>query len=207
MARHDLEQKLMRRLVDGLAGWATYYQACGAGRHYEEHLFYQHIEQIAVGRRWRVSLQHALVGSLPVRRSPPSSVDFVISRKLGEAGSRAGLVFLEVKYLRGTNPSQDLKQLRQDIDKLRALNPQGLINNQRILQCGDPAKFILIFAQQAGLDAIASLRPRVNGNIASMIVKARSCNHRNVYRASMQTYLRDSLEWVTIAIGEPYWPR
>lgn len=43
------------------------------------------------------------------KRSPP-----------GEAGSHAGLLFVEVKYLRGDHPSQNLGQLHKDITKLRA---------------------------------------------------------------------------------------
>ena len=144
MAKHDLERQLMRRLVDGLAGWAAYYQACGVGRHYDEHLFYQHIEAIASGRGWKVKQPHPLIGS--GGRGAPSTVDFVISRKSGEAGSRAGLLFVEVKYLRGNNPSQDLEQLRKDIAKLRGLEASAFQRNQRIAQCGPPARFLLICA-------------------------------------------------------------
>lgn len=204
MAKLDLEQQLMRRLVDGLAGWAAYYQACGAGRHYDEHLFYPHIEAIASGRGWKVTQQHKLIGK--GGRGAPSSVDFVISRKAGEAGSRAGLIFIEVKYLRGDNPSQDLEQLRKDIRKLRGLESTALQHNQRIIQCGSPARFLLICAQEAGLDAIGSCRSQTNGAIANLITKARTGNHRNIYRASMQTYLRENLEWVVIAVGERRWP-
>jgi hypothetical protein len=80
-------------------------------------------------------------------RGAPSTVDFVISRKAGEAGSRAGLLFVEVKYLRGDSPSQDLDQLRKDIQKLRGLEPSAFQHNQRIVQCGPPARFMLICAQ------------------------------------------------------------
>lgn len=204
MARHDLEQKLMRRLVDGLAGWATYYQACGAGRHYNEHLFYPRIEAIAAGRGWKVNQQHPLIGS--GGRGAPSTVDFVISRKVGEAGSRAGMLFVEVKYLRGDHPSQDLEQLRKDIAKLRGLEANDFQQSQRIVQCGPPARFLLIFAQEAGLDAVGACASRRNGAIARLITKARTGNHRNIYRASMQTYLRENLEWVVMAIGEQRWP-
>jgi hypothetical protein len=204
MAKHDLEQRLMRRLVDGVAGWAAYYQACGAGRHYGEHLFYPHIEEIGRGRDWRVSQQHQLIGT--GGRGAPPSVDFIFSRLAGEAKSRAGMVFVEVKYLRGDNPSQDLEQLRRDIVKLRGLDASGLRENKRLLQCGEPARFLLICAQEAGLDAVGSCLSRANGAIAKMVGKARDGNRRNVYRASMQTYLKTSLEWVVLGIGESRWP-
>lgn len=194
----------MRRLVDGLAGWATYYQACSAGRHYDEHIFYQHIEAIAKGRGWKVDQQHALIGS--GGRGAPATVDFVISRKSGEAGSRAGLLFVEVKYLRGDNPSQDLDQLRKDIAKLRGLEAGDFQFNQRLVQCGPPARFLLICAQEAGLDAVGACASRTNGAIARLVTQARTGNHRAIYRASMQTYLREKLEWVVMAIGEPRWP-
>ena len=35
---------------------------------------------------------------------------------------------------------------------------------------------------------------------------ARIGKHRSIYRASMQTYLREKLEWVVMAIGESRWP-
>jgi hypothetical protein len=80
----------MRRLVDGMAGWATFHQACGASRHYDEHLFYQHIDALASGRQWRVSQQHRILGV--VRRGAPSTIDFVIYRESSYAGlSRASL--------------------------------------------------------------------------------------------------------------------
>jgi hypothetical protein len=204
MARHDLEQKLMRRIVDGLAGWATYYQACGAGRHYNEHLFYPHIEAIVVGRGWKVDQQPALIGS--GKRGAPSTVDFVISRKIGEARSRAGLLFVEVKYLRGDHPAQDLQQLRKDIAKLRGLEASGFQHNQHLVQFDPPARFLLIIAQEAGLEAVGACASRRNNAIARLIAKARTGNHRNIYRASMHTYLRENLEWVVVAIGEQRWP-
>lgn len=161
-----------------MAGWATYYQACGAGRHYDEHLFYPHIEAIAGGRRWKVNQQHPLIAS--GGPGAPSTVDFVISRKAGEAGSRAGLLFVEVKYLRGDHPSQDLDQLRKDIVKLRGLEAGDFQRNERIVQCGTPARFLLVFAQNAGLDAVGKCASRTHGAIARLITKARTGIHDNI---------------------------
>jgi hypothetical protein len=199
-----LERYLMRRLVDGMAGWATFYQASMANRHYDEHLFYQHIESLAAGRLWRVSQQHRILG--PMRRGAPSTIDFVIFRDSSYAETQPGLALVEVKYLRGSNPSQDLRELRRDIDKLRAVEPESLASSNQLLACGRPLRFLLIFAQEAGLDAIRDCGTRIHRDVAEMVEQARTGDHKNIYRASMGTYLNTSLEWVIIAIAEQRWP-
>lgn len=198
------ERYLMRRLVDGMAGWATFHQACGANRHYDEHLFYQHIDALASGRQWRVSQQHPVLG--PVRRGAPSTIDFVIYRDSAHADTLPGLAFVEVKYLRGTNPSQDLHELRKDIDKLRTVQPESLASSNQFLACGRPLRFLLIFAQEAGLNAVKNCKTRMHRDVAAMVEQARTGDHKNIYRASMETYLKTSLEWVVIAIAEQGWP-
>lgn len=195
----------MRRLVDGMAGWATFHQASGANRHYDEHLFYQHIASLASGRQWRVSQQHRILG--PVRRGAPSTVDFVIHRDSSHADTKPGIAIIEVKYLRGSNPSQDLRELRKDIDKLRAIEVTSLASSDQFVACGRPVRFLLIFAQEAGLDAIKGCGTRMHRDIAAMVEEAREGDHRNIYRASMGTYLKTSLEWVVLAIAEQRWPR
>lgn len=199
-----LERYLMRRLVDGMAGWATFHQASGANRHYDEHLFYQHIDSLASGRRWRVSQQHRILG--PVRRGAPSTIDFVFHRDRSYADTQPGLAFVEVKYLRGSNPSQDLRELRKDINKLRSVDSAALVSSNRLVSCGRPLRFLLIFAQEAGLDAIRDCGTRMHRDVAAMVEQAREGALKNVYRASMGTYLKTSLEWVVIAIAEQRWP-
>jgi hypothetical protein len=199
-----LERYLMRRMVDGMAAWAAFHQASGARRHYDEHLFYQHIASLASGRLWRVSQQHRIQGS--ARRGAPSTIDFVIHRESSYADTKPGLALVEVKYLRGSNPSQDLRELRKDIDKLRAVQLEHLGSSDRVLASGRPLRFLLIFAQEAGLDAIKKCGTRVHGDVATMIEQARAGNHKNIYRASMGTYLKTPYEWVVIAIAEQRWP-
>ncbi|GGN59218.1 hypothetical protein GCM10011349_39530 [Novosphingobium indicum] len=198
------ERYLMRRLVDGMAGWATFHQASGPNRHYDEHLFYQHIATLASGRDWRVSQQHRIVG--PTRRGAPSTIDFVFYRESSYAGTQPGLAFVEVKYLRGSNPSQDLRELRRDIDKLRSIGSAQIASKQGLSASGKPLRFLLIFAQEAGLDAIRDCATRTHRDVAAMIEQARTGDHKNIYRASMGTYLKTSLEWVVIAIAEQRWP-
>lgn len=193
----------MRRLVNGMAGWAAFHQSTGSSKYYDEHLFYQHIAQIAEGRRWRVNQQQALQSS---RRGAPSTIDFVFWRENGYADTRESLAFVEVKYLLGTNPSQDLRELRKDIDKLRTTDPTMLVNNQRLLYCGPAAKFLLIFAQENGLDAVENCASRLHGEIAALVGLARTGDAKNIYRSSLGTHLYTSLEWVVMAIAEKRWP-
>ena len=200
-----LERYLMSRLVDGMAGWATFHQASAANRHYDEHLFYQHIAELASGRQWRVSQQHRILGAS--RRGAPSTIDFAIYRDRSYAGTQPGLALVEVKYLRGSNPSQDLRELRKDIDKLRAADPNMLAASNRLLACGRPLRFLLVFAQEAGLDAMRDCATRTHRDVSAMVEHARTGSHKNIYRASMGTYLKTSSEWVVIAISEQRWPR
>jgi hypothetical protein len=206
MVRHELEQKLMRRLVDGLAGWATYHQACGAGRHYDEHLFYQHIERIALGRNWQVKQQQPIVGSTPAKGAP-STIDFVFFRKPGYQRSRRGLLFVEVKYLRGDHPTQDIENIRKDIDKLRGLQPASLANAPHLAQCGSPARFLLIVAQKSGLAATINLTSRDHADVVEMLRNARDDKPDLVYHAEGDAYIKDGLKWQVFAIGSARWPK
>lgn len=158
----------MRRVVDGLAGWITYYQACGTGRHYDEHVFYQHVDNLAAGRGWRVLQQEKIAGQ--GTPGAPSSVDFVIYRRPVNPASREGLLFLEVKYLRGDNPSQDLGNLWDDVTKLRPLTPSGLVCHATFTQCGPPAKFLLVVGQVGDLqNTLNPLIPAVQISAASSV--------------------------------------
>jgi hypothetical protein len=206
MARHELEQKLMRRLVDGLAGWATYHQACRAGRHYEEHLFYQHIEMIALGRNWQVKQQQPIIGSSSTKGAP-STVDFVFFRRPGNQWSRRGLLFVEVKYLRGDHPTQDIVNIRKDIDKLRGLQPTSLANAPHLGQCGSPARFLLIVAQKSGLAATINLTSRDHADVVKMLRNARDDQPDMVYHAESDAYIKDGLKWQVFAIGSARWPK
>lgn len=208
MSKHELEQNLMRRLVDGIVGWATYYQACGAGRHYDEHLFYQHIEAIAVGRGWKVKQQQKIVST----KGPgaPSTVDFVIYRPPGNLSSRAGIALVEVKYLRGDSPSQDASYLWQDVEKLRGLKVGELADSKTLAPCGLPAKFLLVVGQNSGLAATTKINPRLDGSrkAVEMLREATAdVPPDSIYWAEANTYLKESLRWRAMAIASRRWPK
>ena len=198
----------MRRLVDGLAGWATYHQACGAGTHYDEHLFYQHIRAIAQGRNWQVKEQQPIDYQMArKRRGAPSSVDFVFFRRPGNQWSRKGLVFVEIKYLRGDNPSQDIANIRKDIDKLRSLQPNDLVSPPDVTECGSPARFLFVLAQGSGLAATIKLKSRDNRDLITLLRKARRGGYKSLYHAQGDTHLESGLEWHAFAIGSARWPK
>jgi len=207
MSRSDLEQVLMRRIVGGLVGWATFYQASGTGRHYSEYLFYQHIEWMAVGRGWRVRQQHKIIGQRSV--GAPSTVDFVIYRRPGSRASREGLLFVEVKYLRGDNPSQDLGYLWDDVEKLRSLVPTGLVDHATFAKCGPPAKFLLVVGQVGDLKKILSCNPQKLEKVKALKMLNMAMQDKppdSIYWAQSGTYFSDELQWRAMAISSRKWP-
>src|SRR5258708_6422995 len=124
----DREQRLVRRLVEGLAGWLTFRQAGGAKTLYSEYFLYTPIYEIASGRAWSVLAQEPISNS--VRKcGAPSTLDFVFYEKSrgGSTGAR-GLVMMEVKYLRGRNTTLELGGLEDDFTKLRTVTADGLRN-------------------------------------------------------------------------------
>jgi len=194
----------MKRLVDGLAGWVTFYQACGVGRHYTEHLFYEHIEAIVKGRDWKVKPQAKLV-SPAGRVGAPDTIDFVFYRR-AQVRTPAGLLFVEVKYLRGDAPSQDLSYLKQDIDKLRVTDVQALQAANTFQACGDPVKFLLIVWQGEGLNKTLALKTRTNKAVQTMLKRANTKDGRGYYKARQEPHLKRDVYWHVWAIAEPQWP-
>jgi hypothetical protein len=103
--RYEIELRLARRIVDGVAAWATFHQAGHPNAHYDEHLFYPAIREIAEGRNWDAKQQQPLkrlAGAIGASKT----VDFLIYRNSGT--QRSPVIIVEVKYLRGKNPVQDL---------------------------------------------------------------------------------------------------
>lgn len=198
----------MRRVVDGLAGWITYYQACGTGRHYDEHVFYQHVDDLAAGRGWKVLQQKQIAGQ--GTPGAPSTVDFVIYRRPGNQLSREGLLFLEMKYFRGDNPTQDLGYLWDDITKLRPLVPSGLVSHATLTQCGPPAKFLLVVGQVGDLQKTLNCNPRIQDKVKAHRLLSEAMKEeppKGIYWAQPETYLRDNLRWRVMAISSRNWPK
>jgi len=205
MARKDLEQRLMRRLVDGVAAWATFHQAGHPVAHYDEHLFYPPIREIAEGRRWTAK-QHQSIIRASAANGAPETIDFVIFRKAGSGSKRSALVFVEVKYFRGKKPSQDIKYLRNDINKLSSIATSDLECAQLIADCSEPARFLLIVARGEQLDATIACKSRKHAGVSKMLRRARDKQLATVYKSTATNYLKTAHQWRAIAIGSPQWP-
>jgi hypothetical protein len=206
VATHDLERRLMRRMVDGLAGWATYHQAVGAKQLYNEHFFYQPVHDIAVGRHWEVRGQAKIVDS-NLRKGPPSTIDFVFFRRPNNQWSRSGIVFVEVKYLRGDNPSQDIAELRKDINKLRHSDISDLEYSAILNHGGSPAKFLIVVGQTNGLTKNMNLRSRSDPGVVKMLRRGMQNPGAAAYAAVGDTYLSEEFDWRALAFGESRWPK
>lgn len=206
MARKGLEQRMMRRLVDGVAAWATFHQAGHPVGHYDEHMFYTPIREIAEGRGWTAKQQQEIVRS-PKPPGAPETIDFVIFRKASAVSKRSPLIFIEVKYLRGDSPGQEFKYLKNDIDKLSPLIPTELKCAQSIAGCSEPAKFLLILARQEELDRTLKFKPKKNKAISEMLHTACGKPRSNIYRSTISTHLKSDHHWQAIAIAERRWPK
>ena len=196
----------MRRMVDGLAGWATYQQAAGAKQLYNEHFFYHPVHDIASGRHWEVRGQAKII-DLVRRRGPPNTIDFVLFRRINNQWSRPGIVFIEVKYLRGDNPTQDIAELRKDINKLRLVSVAGIENSSILSQCGLPAKFLIVVGQMAGLAKCMNLQSRSDPGVVKMLKRGMENPGSSAYAATGDTYLHDEFAWRALAFGESRWPK
>jgi hypothetical protein len=205
--KREIEQRLMRRIVDGLAGWVTFHQACNINDHYDEYGFYDAIKKIGRGRGFTVTPQAKLLKSNS-KQGRKSTIDFVIYRPAGVSSKYASLIFLEVKYLRGEIPSQDISYLRGDIDKLRLLAPEGLDCVDQIKACGNPSRFLLIVGRGEELDRFNTHSSEKNPGVLEMLKSARSAKlPKLVYRSRAVSYLKPNLRWEVIAIGARRWPK
>lgn len=206
MSRNNLENRLMRRLVDGVAAWATFHQAGHPVAHYDEHLFYTPIREIAEARGWVARQQEKLIRAAGAKGAP-KSVDFIIFRKnRAMIPQNLPLLFVEVKYLRGANPSQDIAYLADDIEKLRNLSQVDLECASTLARCKTPTKFLLILARNHEWDAILACNSKKNVGVAAMLRQARSLKQASVYRSKISTYLKAEYQWQAMAIGSRRWP-
>lgn len=195
----------MRRMVAGLAGWATYQQAVGAKQLYNEHFFYTPIHDIAVGRHWEIRSQAKIFDSIQ-RKGPPGTIDFVFFRRHNNQWSRSGIVLVEVKYLRGDNPSQDIAELRKDINKLRLLDVSDLEHSALLNSCGSPAKFLIVVGQTDGFMKNTDIKSRTDPGVVKMLRRGMQTPGAAAYAAVGDTYLSEKFNWRALAFGESRWP-
>jgi hypothetical protein len=199
------EQRLVRRLVEGLVGWLTFRQAAGAKTLYSEYFLYPPIYEIASGRRWSVLAQEPIKNSMP---GAPSTLDFVFYEKAdNRSPDRRGLILMEVKYLRGENTTNELRGLQEDFTKLRAVTRDGLRNARSLAACGTPSKWQIIVAQREAYEKLSKSKSNKFPRVTEMLATALADNPpRLVYRSVIETKLKSQFHWHVIAIGEERWP-
>jgi hypothetical protein len=198
------ERYLMKRLVDGLSGWLTYQQASHAKTLYGEHFLYPPLHEIAKGRGWKVRAQVSLKRA-PNSIGAPKSLDFVLYRR--EASDHdAGLIFLEVKHLKGKNPSLELRRLRGDMSKLSVVSSRDIDRFPGAANSGQPKKFILVAAQDENYRALLKVKSKENSGVVKMLRSAfREEVPTSVYLTKVDSHLKSALQWHVISFGESVW--
>jgi len=187
---------LLRRIVDGTAGWATYQQAAKRQGIVEERRFYDPIEDIAHRRRWNV-INNASIAPKAPRSGAPRSIDFVFYRTSKDA-SGPGLILAEVKYLRGQNAGQDLQSLRDDMDQLRDLTAAQLVQGDALADCGAPSRVLLVIGQHGALEKTANYNSRNHSRIAAMLYAGLFDRDNAAYYASAETYRPSRFHWTVL---------
>ena len=198
------ERYLMRRLLDGLSAWLTYKQAANAKTLYNEHFLYPPIHDIVTGREWMVRAQQPLKRKIK-GGGANRTIDFVFYR-VGNPDRRAGLVFLEVKYLKNSNSTRQFTSLTSDIVKLRDISTMDLQGGAFAPDCS-PKKFILVVSQQDDLRALVKVQFKKSQVLVAMLASAlRRKPPRGIYRSIVKTRLKKEFHWNVIAFGESAWP-
>lgn len=206
MSKHSAELLLMRRIVDGLAGWVTYHQAGHPSTHYDEHLFYEPIRTIVEGRHW-IAKQQQTISKFKKGSGGSGSLDFVIFRQSRSNPNRTRAVLVEVKYIRSGNITQDLKYLRADIDKLRTLKYERLACASLLENCDDPSRFLLVISREDAFCKIIKSKSRKNSAVVKMLKRAHTQKIRGIYRTKAASHLKRDHQWQVIAMSESQWPK
>jgi hypothetical protein len=192
---------VIRRVVDGLAGWLVFQQASKAD--VAEHALYPVISQIARGREWKVQAQQKLVRMQGVAGAP-KQLDFLFYRKPGT--KRSSTIILEVKYLRGTSPSADRAALLKDMQKLSSTALGNLQGFEEVEGFKEPERFLLVVAQDSAFRRAAKLSASKNRSVAKLLRKAlRDETPPAIYQTTTQTHLLENMHWIVAAFGESAW--
>jgi hypothetical protein len=201
------EGYLLRRLVDGLAGWSTYEQARKGGDKIETDLDVP-LSEVARGRQWNAKRQQKLARD-PGAKGGPREADFVFWRKAGDFHGKApGLLLVEVKCIRGgKSASGELSRIEKDIKRLQTIRVSDLEGSEDFIACGSMAKFLLIAAQRKAFSDVRKIKTKNHAKIAGMIRKAWRLPGKDVYYAIGNTYLKPELDWYVYAFGKRSWPK
>jgi hypothetical protein len=169
-------------------------------------LFYEPLRVVGRGQHWVVRQQQTIIPK-KAKVGARESVDFVIHRKKGDKASRASVLIIEVKYFRGDNPTQDIKNLRADIDKLRALDPATLECASSLPLQTKAVKFLLVICKSGAMNRTLNRKSKNHQAVVTMLTKARGPKRPRVaYRSFPQTHLKEDDRWEIIALGEQRWP-
>lgn len=199
------ETYLIRRLLDGIAGWLTYQQAAGAKTLYCEHFLYPPIHNVAKGRQWSVRAQEPLKKVNGIRGAP-ETIDFIFSRNDTDDHD-PGLVFLEIKYVRNVNRTSEIDGLTEDMEKLSRTEPSDIESVDTVSECGAPRRFLLVVGQGETFRALARSKSKKHPKIVNMLNAALQPKPpKSVYRSSVESKLKREFHWHAIAFGERAWP-
>jgi hypothetical protein len=194
---------LIRRLVDGVAGWLVYQQA--AKKTYNEYNLYPPIRDIAIARDWKVEDQQKLI-RMAGAAGAPKSVDFVFFREGGRNKGR--VIILEVKYLRAANVSGDRAALLKDLHKLSSTSLENLQGFDDEDEFEEPERFILVAAQDLAFRKLANATHSKHSPVARLLRKAlRRARPNSVFETTTETHLVEKVHWIVAAFGQPAWQR
>ncbi|GBR69199.1 hypothetical protein [Gluconobacter kanchanaburiensis] len=201
--QRKLEEKLVRRLVEGTAAWLTFKQATSARTLYSEHFLYPPLFEIGFGRGWKAVAQVPVTKATPTAGAP-KTLDFVFFKN---SKSSTAAVMIEVKFLRGTNTSQELAALYYDFKKLRDVSIKKIDNaTLNTLECA-PGKWQIIVAQRDVYEKILKSNSVRREDVASMLRRAREGTLTSAYKSVIETKLKKEFHWHVFAIGEDDWPK
>jgi hypothetical protein len=199
------ERYLIRRLLDGIAGWLTFQQAAGAKTLYCEHFLYPPIHDVAKGREWSVRAQEP-IKKLIRTRGAPQTIDFIFFRNDTDE-HYPGLVFLEIKYVRNANGTREINGLAEDMEKLSEIDSSDIESADTISECGTPRRFLLVVGQGETFQSLARVRSKKHPEIVKMLSAALQPKPANsVYRSYVESKLKKAFHWHVIAFGERAWP-
>jgi hypothetical protein len=205
-SQRNREKKLIRRLVEGVAGWLTYKQASGSRTLFGEHFLYPPIYDIALGRGWSVLAQEAIDSKVP-KTGARSTIDFVFSEAPQNSEGSSALIMMEVKYLRGGNTTVELRGLHDDFMKLRATSQNDLDNAKSLTACGTPGKWQLIIAEREAYNTLSTCKSKEYPELVKLLKQASSSSPPSlIYRSVIETRLKARFHWHVLAISEKRWP-
>lgn len=196
---------LIKRLLDGISGWLTFQQAAGHKTLYCEHFLYPPVHDVVKGRLWTVHAQERLnrgIGSKGASRT----IDFIFYRNT-DSEYKPGVAFIEIKYLRTDNKSSQLREIAEDLKKLRKTETTDVESRASLASCGKLQKFLLVVGQDAAFRSLANTNSTKYPEIVAMLKAALGRKlPKSIYRSHVETKLKQEFHWHAVAFGAGAWP-